>query len=90
VTELAKLPHSSWTTLSYESMVSDPVHEFTRLARFLGVEPMAEWLQDAASQVDPSRAHASHGLDEGTRAQLEQACAAGTQALRSIENLHRV
>ena len=87
-TELAKLPLSSWTTVSYESMVSDPVHEFARMARFLGAEPTAEWLQDAASQVDPSRAHTSHGLDEATRAQLEQACAAGTQALKSIEHLH--
>lgn len=87
VGELAKLPSAMRMSTNYDTLLSNPVPELTRLARFAGVEPTDEWLRHAAGRVDPSRSGASHGLDPATLAQLEKACAPGIDALQWASRL---
>jgi hypothetical protein len=81
--ELSTLPATDWTSISYDLLISDPVPQLVRLRDFIGAELVPGWLEYAASQIDPSRAGAARRLDPATLAELNQACAAGTNALRS-------
>jgi hypothetical protein len=81
VAELSRLPAQAWIAMSYESFLTEPARELTRLAEFIGVEPAPEWLRHVAGQVDPSRVGTKARLSLEELARLDAACAAGMRAL---------
>ncbi len=71
---LRRLPDEIWMSMKYEDLVSDPQHELTRLAEFIGGEPLPEWLAASAKMVDASRAGRAAKLDPASYESLLAAC----------------
>ncbi|RSS68893.1 sulfotransferase [Streptomyces sp. WAC06614] len=78
---LDAVPAPMRTTLAYEDLLDAPRAELTRLAGFIGVEPLPRWLDAGTARLDGSRRGASRRLPEAERDALRQACAPGTRAL---------
>ncbi|MFJ7206619.1 sulfotransferase family protein [Streptomyces sp. NPDC098789] len=81
VRHLGAVPAALRTTLAYEDLLDAPREELTRLARFIGVEPLPQWLDTGSAQLDGSRRGASLRLPQAELATLREHCAPGTRAL---------
>ncbi|MFF5705276.1 sulfotransferase [Streptomyces sp. NPDC012794] len=81
VAHLGEVPAPLRTTLSYEDLLDRPREELTRLARFIGVEPLPQWLDAGAARLDAGRRGASLRLPPAELAALREGCAPGTRAL---------
>lgn len=85
VEALGEVPPGSRACLTYEGLLREPGAELTRLAGFLGVTPLAEWLTSASRLVDQRRAGtARRQLGPEDFSQLQEACALGAEAIHSI------
>jgi hypothetical protein len=81
-----KLPRDIWINLKYENLLEDPEGELSRVAGFLGVPAMPQWLAKCSAFIEPGRAgSAAARLDPGAFAELEAACEPGTQAIAALE-----
>ncbi|MFG2296142.1 sulfotransferase [Streptomyces sp. NPDC048603] len=81
VAHLGRLPAPVRTTLSYEDLLDEPREQLTRLAGFIGVEPLPRWLDVGAARLDSGRRGASRRLPAAELEALREACAPGTRAL---------
>ncbi|MFD8083539.1 sulfotransferase [Kitasatospora sp. NPDC059722] len=81
VAHLAAVPPSMRTTLVYEDLLDAPDQELSRLAEFIGVDPVADWLTTARSMLDGSRRGASGRLSPEERHALRDSCAEGQLSL---------
>ncbi|WP_405982715.1 sulfotransferase [Streptomyces sp. NBC_00158] len=81
VAHLGAVPAPMRTTLSYEDLLDRPREELARLAGFIGVEPLPEWLDAGAARLDAGRRGASLRLPPAELAALREGCAAGVRAL---------
>ncbi|MEI5101842.1 sulfotransferase [Streptomyces sp. PmtG] len=81
VAHLSEVPAPLRTTLAYEDLLDEPREELTRLAEFIGVEPLPSWLDAGAATLDGGRRGASHRLPPAELAALRERCAPGTRAL---------
>ncbi|GAA2632359.1 hypothetical protein GCM10009863_55450 [Streptomyces axinellae] len=82
VENLSVVPEEARTTLSYERLLAAPHAELARLARFLDVEPLPDWLDTGAAMLDGSRCGTALRLPPAELAALRESCAPGTAALR--------
>jgi hypothetical protein len=78
---LARLPTGRRTTLSYEHLLDRPAEELTRLAEFIGVDPVPQWLRAASARLDHSRRGSARSLPAAELAALRDSCAPGTRVL---------
>nr|WSW48038.1 sulfotransferase domain-containing protein [Streptomyces sp. NBC_01001] len=78
---LEDVPAPMRTTLSYEDLLDDPRRELTRLASFIGVEPLPRWLDTGTARLDSSRRGTSRRLPTAELAALREGCAPGERAL---------
>jgi hypothetical protein len=78
---LADLPESRLLTLAFENLLDRPTDELTRLATYLGVEPLPEWLEKARADLDQTRRGAAQGLPPEELAALQESCTPGMRAL---------
>ncbi|GHC52777.1 sulfotransferase [Streptomyces flavofungini] len=78
---LSEVPASSRTTLAYEDLLDEPRKELTRLADFIGVEPLPEWLDTGAARLDDSRRGSALRLPAAELAALRKCCAPGARVL---------
>ncbi|MGP3690140.1 sulfotransferase family protein [Streptomyces sp. IBSNAI002] len=81
VAHLDEVPAAVRTTLSYEDLLDEPRKELTRLAGFIGVEPLPQWLDVGVARLDGSRRGSSRRLPAAELAALREHCAPGTDAL---------
>ncbi|WP_327360152.1 MULTISPECIES: sulfotransferase family protein [unclassified Streptomyces] len=81
VARLEDVPAPMRTTLSYEDLLDDPRRELTRLAGFIGVEPLPRWLDTGTARLDGSRRGASRRLPAAELEALREGCALGERAL---------
>jgi Sulfotransferase domain len=85
IAALRKLPDDLWTSMKYEDLLSEPKAELTRLAEFLGVTPLPEWLAFAQRQIHRSRTGTARAsLDPDTFRDLQRACAPGNEAIQTM------
>jgi Sulfotransferase domain len=84
---LRKLPDHLWTSIKYDDLLSEPETELTRLAEFLGVAPLPEWLDLAQRQMHRNRSGTARAnLAPDAFRDLRRACAPGIEAIqRSTE-----
>ncbi|MFG2712943.1 sulfotransferase [Streptomyces goshikiensis] len=80
---LEGVPGEQWTPLGYEELLAAPRRELTRLAEFIGVKPLPEWLDAGSAHLDSGRRGASLRLPPGELAELRERCAPGVRALRA-------
>jgi hypothetical protein len=86
VSALRELPRNKWTSLRYEDMINAPQASMTRLAGFLGISALPQWLDWVCDFITPGRAgSAVTQLDPAELASVRNSCAPGTRALASIE-----
>jgi cytochrome P450 len=82
---LRELPGDSWISVKYENLVSEPEAELTRLAEFLRVQPLPEWLALAQRVIHRRRAGTARAyLDPDTLRDLQQSCAPGIEAIQAV------
>ncbi|MGF1425825.1 sulfotransferase [Kitasatospora sp. LaBMicrA B282] len=81
IAHLEEVPSSMRTTLVYEQTLDDPDRELSRLAEFIGVDPLPEWLATARTMLDASRRGASRRLPPEEQHALRDSCAPGELAL---------
>ncbi|MEU4894805.1 sulfotransferase [Streptomyces sp. NPDC044780] len=79
--QLATVPASQRTSMSYDTLVEEPEKELIRLAEFIGVEPLPTWLDASVAHLDGGRRGAARTLPEAELAPLIEACGPGMQAL---------
>ncbi|TQE38249.1 sulfotransferase [Streptomyces ipomoeae] len=78
---LSQLPADQRTTLAYEDLLDNPAEELTRLAEFIGVDPLPQWLLTASASLDHSRRGSAQRLSAAELAELKESCAPGTRVL---------
>ncbi|MEU9146025.1 sulfotransferase [Streptomyces sp. NPDC048349] len=81
VAHLGEVPAPARTTLAYEDLLDEPRKELTRLAGFIGVEPLPRWLDAGVERLDAGRRGASLRLPAAELAALREGCAPGARAL---------
>lgn len=81
VAHLSDVPAPLRTTLAYEDLLDEPREELSRLAAFIGVEPLPQWLDTGVARLDASRRGASRRLPAPDLAALRESCAPGAEAL---------
>jgi hypothetical protein len=82
---LRELPGDLWTSLRYEDLLAEPEAELTRLAEFVGVPPLPEWIAFARRLIHQRRTGTARAsLDPDTLRDLERVCAPGTQAIQDV------
>ncbi|WP_309237940.1 sulfotransferase [Streptomyces albidus (ex Kaewkla and Franco 2022)] len=82
VAHLAAVPEEQRMTLSYEQLLDAPRQELARLAGFIGVQPLSEWLEEGGSMLDGTgRRGSSLRLPQDELDALRVNCAAGERAL---------
>ncbi|GAA3788471.1 sulfotransferase [Streptomyces coacervatus] len=79
---LGELPADQRSTLSYENLLDRTDEELTRLAEFIGVAPLPEWLLAASESLDHSRRGAASRLPTAELDELSESCAPGTRVLQ--------
>ncbi|WP_030932225.1 sulfotransferase [Streptomyces sp. NRRL S-646] len=80
---LGGLPADQRSTLSYENLLDRTAEELTRLADFIGVAPLPEWLLTAAELLDHSRRGSARRLPTDDFDELSDSCAPGTRVLQT-------
>ncbi|MFI0716002.1 sulfotransferase [Streptomyces inhibens] len=85
VDHLSDVPAPMRTTLAYEDLLDEPRKELTRLADFIGVEPLPQWLDVGSARLDGSRRGTSRRLPTAELAALRECCAPGARALAGDE-----
>lgn len=78
---LSRLPADQRTTLAYEDLLDNPAAELTRLAEFVGVAPLPQWLLTASALLDHSRRGSARKLTAAELDELRESCAPGTRVL---------
>ncbi|MFI7399693.1 sulfotransferase [Streptomyces sp. NPDC049541] len=78
---LGELPAEQRSTLSYENLLERTEEELTRLAGFIGVAPLPEWLLAASELLDHSRRGSARRLPAAAFGELSESCAPGTRVL---------
>lgn len=78
---LSGIPAPLRTTLSYEDLLDEPRKELTRLADFIGVEPLPGWLDTGAARLDSTRRGSALRLPAAELAALRECCAPGARVL---------
>ncbi|MEU1408870.1 sulfotransferase [Streptomyces sp. NPDC005728] len=78
---LGRLPADKRTTLAYEDLLDHPAEELTRLAEFIGVAPLPQWLLTASALLDHSRRGSARRLPAAELDELRESCAPGTHVL---------
>lgn len=78
---LTRLPADQRTTLAYEDILDRPAEELTRLAEFIGVDPLPEWLHTSSALLDDSRRGSARSLPAAELTELRDSCAPGTHVL---------
>ncbi|MEV6587158.1 sulfotransferase [Streptomyces acidicola] len=78
---LSQLPADQRTTLAYEDVLDHPAEELTRLAEFIGVDPLPQWLDTASALLDSSRRGSARRLPAKELDELRESCAPGTHVL---------
>ncbi|MCB5169064.1 sulfotransferase [Streptomyces bambusae] len=78
---LGAVPPPARTSLAYEDLLDEPRRELGRLAGFIGVEPLPEWLDTGCARLDGTRRGAALRLPADELAVLRAACAPGERAL---------
>ncbi|MEV6948895.1 sulfotransferase [Streptomyces sp. NPDC051172] len=78
---LRELPADQRSTLSYENLLEHTDEELTRLAEFIGVAPLPEWLLAASELLDHSRRGSARRLPAAEFDELSESCAPGTRVL---------
>ncbi|MFI8239295.1 sulfotransferase family protein [Streptomyces sp. NPDC085866] len=78
---LSRLPADQRTTLAYEDLLDDPAAELTRIAEFVGVAPLPQWLLTASALLDHSRRGSARKLSAAALDELRESCAPGTRVL---------
>ncbi|MEX2981103.1 sulfotransferase [Streptomyces sp. C36] len=81
VDHLSEVPAPMRTTLAYEDLLDEPRKELTRLADFIGVEPLPQWLDAGSARLDAGRRGASRRLPTDEFTALRECCAPGARAL---------
>lgn len=84
LTDLAALPPDVRDSLRYEDLMAEPDAELTRFAEFVGVAPDPGWLATARAMLDRGRVGSASRLAPAERAELEEACAPGTEAIAKL------
>ncbi|QWF82790.1 sulfotransferase family protein [Amycolatopsis sp. CA-230715] len=80
VQDLAVVPA---LTLSFEDLLDDPRAELSRLAGFVGVDPIGSWLDAGRALLDRGRRGGARTLPPDQLAELRERCAPGTRALEA-------
>lgn len=78
---LSQLPAGQGTTLSYEDLLDSPTDELSRLAAFIGVPPLPQWLLTGSALLDHSRRGSAQRLPAAEFDELRESCARGTHVL---------
>ncbi|MFF7129827.1 sulfotransferase [Streptomyces sp. NPDC008240] len=78
---LSRLPADQRTTLAYEDLLDNPAAELTRLAGFVGVDPLPQWLLTGSELLDHSRRGSARRLPAAELDELRESCAPGTRVL---------
>ncbi|MFF7749102.1 sulfotransferase family protein [Streptomyces sp. NPDC007971] len=78
---LGRLPDDQRTTLAYEDFLDRPAEELTRLAEFIGVDPLPQWLRTSAARLDHSPRGSARRLSAAEFDELRESCAPGTRVL---------
>ncbi|TVZ79064.1 sulfotransferase [Streptomyces sp. BK340] len=78
---LSRLPADQRTTLAYEDLLDNPAAELTRLAGFVGVDPLPQWLLTGSELLDHSRRGSARRLPAAELDELREGCAPGTRVL---------
>ncbi|MEV0280683.1 sulfotransferase [Streptomyces sp. NPDC050610] len=78
---LGEVPAELRTRLAYEELLDAPREELTRLAEFIGVEPLPEWLDAGCALLDNGRRGASRRLPARELDALKEGCAPGARVL---------
>lgn len=82
VDQLSGIPSEQRMSLSYEELLDSPRRELVRLADHIGVQPLAEWLEESDRLLDGTgRLGSSLGLPPRVLAELRKNCARGEAAL---------
>lgn len=90
IAALRELPAQSAIQLCYEQLLADPHAELRRLAGFIGVPPLEEWLRSATRLIDPLHVGvAASALDPELLAQLRADCEPGDRAIASFGTITR-
>ncbi|MFE0511645.1 sulfotransferase family protein [Streptomyces sp. NPDC058964] len=79
---LGQLPGGQGAALAYEDLLDDPAGELTRLAEFIGVDPLPQWLISGSATLDHSRRGSAHELAPAELDELRESCAPGTRVLQ--------
>ncbi|MBZ3905933.1 sulfotransferase family protein [Streptomyces griseiscabiei] len=80
---LVRLPADRRATLSYERLLDHPAEELTRLAEFIGVDPLPHWLHTGSALLDHGRRGSALSLPAAELAGLRDDCAPGARVLRA-------
>ncbi|MFE2102798.1 sulfotransferase family protein [Streptomyces sp. NPDC059468] len=78
---LSRLPADQRTTLAYEDLLDNPAAELTRLAGFVGVDPLPQWLLTGSELLDHSRRGSARRLPAAELDELREGCAPGIRVL---------
>lgn len=78
---LSGLPADQRTTLAYEDLLDNPAAELTRLAEFVGVDPLPQWLLTGSELLDHGRRGSARKLPAAELDELRESCAPGTRVL---------
>ncbi|OKI09465.1 hypothetical protein A6A06_01830 [Streptomyces sp. CB02923] len=85
VRHLEQVPADHRTSLGYEALLDDPERELTRLAAFIGVAPLPDWLAAGQALLDGGRRGSALRLPAEELTALRESCRPGTLALRHSE-----
>lgn len=86
VNGLSKVPRENWISVQYEKLVDDPGAELARLAEFIGVSALPQWLDKAREIItDGRRGTAAAELDPDALDALRAACEPGENAIAALE-----
>jgi hypothetical protein len=83
---LGQIPRDRWISLQYEKLVRNPRPELTRLAEFIGIPVIPQWLDKACGIIKQGRTGtAAAQLDPDTLDALRAACEPGQKAVAAME-----
>jgi|SRR5579859_517435 len=80
---LADVQEPQLRSFAFEDILDRPDDELTRLAEFLGVDPLPEWLKAGRAELDVTRRGAAQKLPPQELADLRASCEPGIRALES-------